>query len=225
MLRSILKFNAAGACLVVALMACDAQSPPDTEASPARDTSPAGEASPAGDVGQGQLQPSRAPGEPLLELSYRGGIIAHPDPTPFVRVYPDGRVLVHYPAYMKRAGDYSMQLNDEQLRELLASFSNEGVLMLEPEELSTMSREMQAEMSEPQLDDHGVESVVRIRGESFTPQGSARPLMFNVDQTIRARNDLLRAAPRSNFDNLKNLATGIQGLEELARSDALEQIE
>ena len=40
---------------------------------------------------RGELKPPVGPEEPLLELSYQGGMIANPDPTPFVRVYPGGR--------------------------------------------------------------------------------------------------------------------------------------
>jgi hypothetical protein len=180
---------------------------------------------PEGGGAQGELKPPEQPEEPILELSYQGGMIANPDPTSLVRVYAGGRVLVHYPAYMKNAGDYSLQLGEEELQVLLESFSNEGVLTLQESDLLLMAAETQPEMTEPQTDDHGVESVVRIRGESFTPEGAISPMMLNVDQTIRASGDLLRAAPDSSFNNLKRLATGIRGLEELARSESLEKIE
>ncbi|MCH8148015.1 MAG: hypothetical protein IH987_08490 [Planctomycetes bacterium] len=174
-------------------------------------------------VRQGSITPPTGLNEPMLELRYEGGMIANPDPTPFVRVYPGGRVMVHYPAYTKRAGDYSLQLNDEELQALLASFSNEGVLTLQEKDLHVMAVEMRANVMEPQIDDHGMEAVVRIRGESFIAQG--RAMMLNVDQTIRASADLLRAAPDSAFESLKSLAAGVSRLEELARSESLRKID
>ena len=43
-----------------------------------------------------------------------------PDPGPSVTVYGDGRVLVHYPHYMKRAGDWELRLSGEELDALIA---------------------------------------------------------------------------------------------------------
>ena len=43
-------------------------------------------------------------------------------------VFGDGRVLVHYPAYMKKAGDYEMRLDTAELKQLLHTLSNNGVL-------------------------------------------------------------------------------------------------
>lgn len=174
---------------------------------------------------QGEIKPPEGPDEPLLELSYEGGMIANPDPTPFVRVYSGGRVLVHYPRYTKKAGEYSGQLDERELQALLECFSNEGVLTLQESDLLLMAVEIRADVMEPQIDDHGVRSVVRIRGESFTPEGARRPIMLNVDQTIRASSALLRAAPDSSFENLKSLAAGVSRLEELARSESLKKID
>ena len=200
-------------CLALVLFACGAEPESVTTAAP------------EGEGRQGELKPPEEPEEPLLELSYQGGMIANPDPTPFVRVYSGGRVLVHYPAYMKKAGDYSLQLGEEELQALLASFANEGVLTLQASDLLVMAKKIQAGVAEPQIDDHGVESVVRIRGESFTPEGSTSPAMLNVDQTVRVSSDLLRAAPDSPFKNLKSLAAGVHLLEEIARSESLEKNE
>lgn len=171
------------------------------------------------------MKPPAEPEDALLELSYEGGMIANPDPTPFVRVYTNGQVLVHYPAYMKRAGDYTLNLDDDELQALLVSFSNDAVLMLQPSDLALMTEQIYADVDEPRAESHGVQSVVRIRGESFTPAGSAHPAMLNIDQTIRAPSNLLLDAGQSGFENLQSLAMGVQRLEALARSDSLEKID
>lgn len=56
------------------------------------------------------------------------GEIEDEDPGPSLKVYGDGRVLVHYPAYMKRAGDYELQLSDSELDALMRSLVSKGVL-------------------------------------------------------------------------------------------------
>ena len=173
----------------------------------------------------GVLEPTAGLEEPLVELSYTGGMIANPDPTPFVRVYPGGRVVVHYPAYTKMAGDYSLHLEDEELQALLASFSNEEVLTIQPDDLHRLAQELRVESAGPLTDDHGVSSVVRIRGESFTPEDADASVIRNVDQTISASKGLLQAASESSAADLKSLADGVHALEELARSKALTKIE
>jgi len=45
-----------------------------------------------------------------------------------ISIYGDGHVLVHYPVYMKKAGDYEMKLDETELVELMQSFSSNGVL-------------------------------------------------------------------------------------------------
>ena len=43
-------------------------------------------------------------------------------------IYGDGRVLVHYPVYMKKAGDYEMQLEPAELVDLIQTLSGNGIL-------------------------------------------------------------------------------------------------
>ncbi|RLA49718.1 MAG: hypothetical protein DRR42_15085 [Gammaproteobacteria bacterium] len=50
-------------------------------------------------------------------------MLANPDPTPMIRVFVDGEVLIHYPEYMKRAGDYQVFLNPGELRRLMIALS------------------------------------------------------------------------------------------------------
>jgi hypothetical protein len=54
----------------------------------------------------------------VLQLTEEIGRIGNEDLTPRVRVYGDGRVLVHYPVYMKKAGDYVLQLTARELQAL-----------------------------------------------------------------------------------------------------------
>jgi hypothetical protein len=44
-----------------------------------------------------------------------------------VTIYGDGRALVHYPRYMKRAGDYMVRLAQPELDGLLRSLVDRGV--------------------------------------------------------------------------------------------------
>ncbi len=62
--------------------------------------------------------------EPILSYTVVHELLGDEnDPTPLVRVYGDGRVLVHRPVFMVDAGDYEMQLSPQELDELMASMA------------------------------------------------------------------------------------------------------
>ncbi len=69
-----------------------------------------------------------------LLVSYRDiwGEFANQDPTPLIRVFGDGRVLVHYPVYTPRAGEYELWLQTTELEDLLLSLMAKGVATFEP---------------------------------------------------------------------------------------------
>ncbi len=55
-------------------------------------------------------------------------MLAEPDPEPLLRVYGNGRVHVHYPVYMKKAGDYELQLSIPELDALIRELANDGII-------------------------------------------------------------------------------------------------
>lgn len=63
----------------------------------------------------------------VLSLSQIPGELAEPDATPRLRVYGDGRVVVHYPTYMTKAGDYTSKLTGGELDSLLSSMTEKNV--------------------------------------------------------------------------------------------------
>ena len=71
---------------------------------------------------------SRAPQEVVVSYLEELGLLVDEDPGPSLKVYGDGRVEVHYPAYMKRAGDYRLRLSDSEMGALLRSLVRSGLL-------------------------------------------------------------------------------------------------
>ena len=67
-------------------------------------------------------------------VSYREvwGEFAQQDPTPLLRVFGDGRVLVHHPSYTRMAGDYVVWLQEAELESLLSSLLANGLATFEP---------------------------------------------------------------------------------------------
>jgi len=72
----------------------------------------------------------RDPAYLVLQYTHTYDMIENQDTVPFMRVYGDGRVLIHYPVYMKRAGDYQLRLSDAELQQLLTRLDNAGILNL-----------------------------------------------------------------------------------------------
>ncbi len=67
----------------------------------------------------------------VLEYSHIHHMIEDQDPTPLLRIYQNGLVRVHYPAYMQRAGDYEFSLSSEELVKLFESVEADGLLGLD----------------------------------------------------------------------------------------------
>ncbi|MEN8803476.1 MAG: hypothetical protein ABF297_16010 [Thiogranum sp.] len=84
---------------------------------------------------------SETAAEPVIEYNLVHHMLAEPDPEPLLRIYGNGRVHVHYPAYMTRAGDYELQLNQPELQALLHALATDGIIDFDP--AKTRSRRQQ----------------------------------------------------------------------------------
>ena len=58
--------------------------------------------------------------------------VAVPDPIPLVRVFGDGRVQVHFPAWDRRAGDWELWLEPAEVKALLSSLLSLGLTSFDP---------------------------------------------------------------------------------------------
>ncbi len=77
------------------------------------------------------------------------GEIGEADAGPSLRIHGDGRIDVHYPPYMKRAGDYAARLERAELDALLGSLADKGVLDFDAETAHRGKR--QADLSRRQV--------------------------------------------------------------------------
>ena len=80
----------------------------------------------------------------LIEYGMHHDELAENDPTPWVRIYGDGTVLVHRPQYVRRAGSFRMQLDDVALDGLVATMVDLGVVELEADRLDESIRRADA---------------------------------------------------------------------------------
>ena len=86
-----------------------------------------GAAQPDADTRPERFVHSTDPAAVVVAFSERFGAIGDADPGPRLRVFGDGRVEVHYPHYMKRAGDWRLQLTTAELRALVGGLVDRGL--------------------------------------------------------------------------------------------------
>lgn len=86
----------------------------------------------AADVSPASQQPvfhfAAADNVPVIEFNLDHQMLAQRDPAPLLRVYGNGRVQVHFPAYMKKAGDYEMQISRAEINALLRMLADKGIM-------------------------------------------------------------------------------------------------
>lgn len=110
----------------------------------------------------------------VLQLSVEVGIRGADD-TPRVRVHGDGRVAVHFPAYMRKAGDYELRLPEPALQALLES----AFAALLPFD-STAARSQVLALETAERNDGPIvgvsdeaTTIIEARFERYRPEGAA----------------------------------------------------
>lgn len=118
----------------------------------------------------------------ILSFSQTGGLIDSPDAPPLLRIYGDGRTLVHLPASSRRGGDFSFQLSHGEFTDLLVSLSDKGVMTVQPDDISTKIKEALEERAQSKsgsavrrmiMDD--VTTVIEIHLEGYAAAASQAP--------------------------------------------------
>ncbi len=129
-------------------------------------------------LAQVSFQYAQESNTPVVVLSRTSGEVGDPDPIPLLRIYGDGSVRVHFPSYLKRAGDYELQLSRTEMETLLASLIEQGLMGFDPlaatrqkEEIAqrttTAAQQAQTLSSVSKLMD-GDTTVIEIHLDSYT---------------------------------------------------------
>lgn len=126
----------------------------------------------------------------VLILSYgtSGGMIAPADTTPLLRIYGDGRALVHFPDSSARTGDYVLQLSSKEMAALLESLSRKGVMTFEPDaikrEIGNAVRARSGPRAGAVVSDD-VTTHIEVQLERYRPADSSRaPIITDFRRTL-----------------------------------------
>jgi hypothetical protein len=131
---------------------------------------------------------ARDPGTVVIQFTEKLGEIALPEGGPSLRVYGDGRALVHYPRYMKRAGDYRVQLSQEEMARLMRLLVDRKVLEFDPKAARRARQNAAAARraaGEPAfyVSDAST-TTLEVRLDRYKPPGLGRPVARDVHKKI-----------------------------------------
>jgi len=167
----------------------------------------------------------------FLVLSYTQShdMLAEEDPTPLLRIYGDGRVRVHIPRYMKRAGDYTMRLEPEELQSLLRSLYTSGVLTFDHEVVAIWREQAQVARASSEggtLFDISDDTwtILRVRlGQLEDP--AAGHVIDDLDHTVTWPNVEWEAKHYPSVEALSGLATAERSVRAMLSHSRLEAVQ
>jgi len=88
-------------------------------------------------------------------------------------------VLVHYPVYMKKAGDYEMQLDETELVALIQSLSSNGIMTLDEkkvkEKITGHKKALKAKGQFYEISD-AVENVIEISLDEYQENKTSKKI-------------------------------------------------
>ena len=158
----------------------------------------------------------------IISYSETPEMLGNSDRTLRIQVFGDGWVWVHYPQYMKKAGDYEVYLNPEELRQLLLDLSS--IFDFDPKVVGQArkaikeAREQQEGIVYYRSDDTLEQIAVQLDGFQANPGDAAR----SIDLKLSWKNISSDALDYPELASIQALAGARQSIRALlARDDLL----
>jgi len=149
------------------------------------------------------------------------GEIGNSDKGPSLRIYADGHMVVRYPAYMKKAGEYTLELTQVEMHRLLRSLVDKKVMEFDPQAIRRSKHEAKAAKEDKPTTLHGVSdaptTVIEIRLSRYISPGSFAQEKLNIDKKISWHGLNSDAKKYPNIKAIQNLHAAKQDLEALMK--------
>lgn len=117
--------------------------------------------------------------EPVIHYQQNIEMLAGMNDRVSISIFGNGRVLVHYPVYMKRAGDYEMQLDETELLDLIQELSGNGVMDFDEQKVrgkvQTYKKALREKGEFYEISD-AVETVVDIQLDEYQKNNKSKKL-------------------------------------------------
>jgi hypothetical protein len=144
----------------------------------------------------------------LVEFQRYTNKLAIVDYTPSVRLYGSGRLVIYFPQYMQRAGEYEAWLTDSEVLDLLNTLEDAGVTTLTSETVAA-DAQLSATIRE------AASRELRYRSEVLTTQFTVDLDTSKSGPTILRAENLQSDAEELNSPTLDGLATAERALLDL----------
>lgn len=173
------------------------------------------------------LENPRDPAALVVSYAQVLGEIADPDPGPTVKVFGDGWVVVHFPRYMKRAGQYEVRLGRAEMWNLVSSLAGKLVLFD-----ATATRQKKQELQARFKETHAVVSavmdasttVIGIYLSRYKPGGIAGEEIVNVQKKVSWVGLKWDAKKYPQVEAIQDLAPAQRELQALMKHPFLEKV-
>ena len=155
--------------------------------------------------------------EPVIQYRQHIHMLAGIDDKPTLQIFADGRVVAHYPVYMKKAGDYEMQLDEAELEALIQSLSSNGLMVFDAKKVKDkIKQHKKAEKAKGQFHaiSDAVESVIEIKLDEYQENNKAKKIE-KFHKQFRWKNiehDAARYKHDSEIIKANNSVTHLKGL-------------
>lgn len=155
--------------------------------------------------------------QPVIHYQQNIQMLAGTDDRPSLQIFGNGRVLVHYPVYMKKAGDYEMQLDEAELVNLIQDMSGNGIMEFDEKKhkgkIKGHKKALQAQGQFYEISD-AVETVVDITLDEYQKNKKSKKIK-NFHKQVRWKNiehDAARYKHDSEIIKANNSVTHLKGL-------------
>jgi hypothetical protein len=177
------------------------------------------------------LQPvfhySATASEPIIEYNLVHGMLAQPDPVPLLRVYGNGRVHVHFPAYMKKTGDYEMNVSPVELNELIRLLADDGIMDFDPhaarQEKQQLEAARRAATGELFHVSDATDTVINVRLSQYQ-RAAASPRINQFHKRFRWRNLDIDARRYPESNRIMRAASAAANLRALCSHPGLQKL-
>ena len=164
--------------------------------------------------------------EPIIVYRQNITMLENQDSQAGIQVFSDGRVHVHYPVYMKKAGDYEFTLTRPELIQLIQSLSTNGLMDFDharvKQEKSNHDLEMKARGELHYVSD-AVETYVDIRLQDYQ-KTTASPVTPELTTRFSWKNLEQDAKYYKNNRSIQSAAEAVRTLDSLRQHPAMKKI-
>jgi len=177
---------------------------------------------------QPMFEYSKDPSTVVVSYTQILGGIGDADKGPSLKIYGDGHMVVHYPPYMKKAGEYTLELTQEEMNRLLRSLTGKKVMEFDAQAIRRSKLEADTATKNAQgtlySESDAPTTAIEIRLTRYTPAGSFAQEILNVNRKISWTGLRSDAKRYPNVEAIRDLRSAEQELQALMKHQNLKKI-